>query len=168
MSGVVWRIVNSTYHSRVQYSQLGYMLISCHCDFVYMYSVHVGWFLASQTLALCLSCSVHIVAQQANRYIVAFHIAISYDTQRSRYNRRVVGLCAACMVCVTLTDRCTRWPVHCSAWLQCVEHTEWGTCPGGGGGRVWCLMYRDTDSALWRLAQYTTTFSLAALGDSMD
>jgi len=28
--------------------------------------------------------SDHIVAQQANRYIVAFLIAISYDTQRSR------------------------------------------------------------------------------------
>ena len=44
-----------------------------------------------------------------------------------------------------LTDHCTCWPVHCSAWLQRVKHTEWDTCPGGGGGRVWCLTYRDTD-----------------------
>ena len=37
--------------------------------------------------------SDHIVAQQANRYIVAFHIAISsYDTQRPPYNGRSVGL----------------------------------------------------------------------------
>jgi len=42
--------------------------------------------------------SDHIVAQQANRYIVAFHIAISYDTQRPPYNGRAVGLRAACMV----------------------------------------------------------------------
>ena len=41
-----------------------------------------GWALASD----------HIVAQQANRYIVAFHIAIWYDTQRPPYNRRAVGL----------------------------------------------------------------------------
>ena len=36
--------------------------------------------------------SDHIVAQQANRYIVTFHIAISYDTQRPPYNGRAVGL----------------------------------------------------------------------------
>ena len=36
--------------------------------------------------------SDHIVAQQANRYIVAFHIAISYDTQRPPYNGRAVGI----------------------------------------------------------------------------
>ena len=42
--------------------------------------------------------SDHIVAQQANRYIVAFHIAISYDTQRPGYNGRAVGLRAPCMV----------------------------------------------------------------------
>jgi len=39
--------------------------------------------------------SDHIVA---NRYIVAFHIAISYDTQWPGYNGRAVGLRAACMV----------------------------------------------------------------------
>ena len=50
--------------------------------------------------------SDHIIAQKANRYIVAFHIAISYDMQRPRYNGRAVGLCAACMVCVTLMDHC--------------------------------------------------------------
>jgi len=44
------------------------------------------------------SISDHIVAQQANRYIVAFHIAISYDTQRPGYNGRAVGLRAPCMV----------------------------------------------------------------------
>ena len=38
MPGMVWRIVNSTYHSSMQYSQLGYMLISCHSDFLYMHS----------------------------------------------------------------------------------------------------------------------------------
>jgi len=47
-------------------------------------------------------CSDHIVAQQANRYIVAFHIAISYDTQRPPYNGWAVCLPptirAACMV----------------------------------------------------------------------
>jgi len=43
-------------------------------------------------------CSDHIVAQQANRYIVAFHIAISYNTQRPGYNGRAVGLRAPCMV----------------------------------------------------------------------
>ena len=37
------------------YSQLGYMLISCHCDILYMHSVRVGWLLTSQMLALCLS-----------------------------------------------------------------------------------------------------------------
>ena len=42
--------------------------------------------------------SDHIVAQQANRYIVAFHIAISYDTQRPGYYGRAVGLRAPCMV----------------------------------------------------------------------
>jgi len=68
---------------------------------------------------------------------------------------------------VVLTDRCTRRPVHCSAWPQRVKHTEWETCPGGSG-RVWRFTYRDTDSAPRRLAQYTTTFSLAALGDGMD
>ena len=52
--------------------------------------------------------SHHIIAQQANRYIVAFRMAISHDTQRPRYNKRAVGLQAACMVSVTLTDRCTR------------------------------------------------------------
>jgi len=36
--------------------------------------------------------SDHIVAQQANRYIVAFHIAIWCDTQRPPYNGRAVGL----------------------------------------------------------------------------
>jgi len=36
--------------------------------------------------------SDHIVAQQANRYIVAFHIAILYDTQRPPYKGRAVGL----------------------------------------------------------------------------
>ena len=36
--------------------------------------------------------SDHIVAQHANRYIVAFHIAISYDTQRPPYNGRAVVL----------------------------------------------------------------------------
>ena len=36
--------------------------------------------------------SDHIIAQQANRYIVAFHIAISYDMHRPPYNRRAVGL----------------------------------------------------------------------------
>ena len=65
--------------------------------------------------------SEHIVSQQANRYIVALHIAISYDTQRPRYNGQAVGLCTARMVCVTLTDRCMRWQVHCSAWLQRVK-----------------------------------------------
>jgi len=39
-----------------------------------------------------ISNSDHIVAQQANRYIVAFHIAIPYDTQRPPYNGRAVGL----------------------------------------------------------------------------
>jgi len=58
----------------------------------------VGW----------IKISDHIVAQQANRYIVVFHIAISYDTQRPQYNGWAVGLHAACMVCVTLTDHCTR------------------------------------------------------------
>jgi len=111
-------------------------------------------------------CSDHIVAQQANRYIVAFHIAISYDTQRPRYNGRAVDQRAGCMVCVTMMDHCTCWPVHCSAWLQRVKHTEWDTCPGGGC--VWCLTYRDTDSAPGRPAQYTMTFSLPALGDGMD
>jgi len=36
--------------------------------------------------------SDHIVAQQANRYIVTFLIAISYDTQRPPYNGQAVGL----------------------------------------------------------------------------
>jgi len=36
--------------------------------------------------------SDHIVAQQANRYIVAFHIAISYDMQRPPYNGWALGL----------------------------------------------------------------------------
>jgi len=61
-----------------------------------------------QTMKSKVVTSDHIVAQQANRYIVAFHIAISYDTQRPRHNGRAVGLCDACCgVCVTLTDRCT-------------------------------------------------------------
>jgi len=46
-------------------------------------------------------------------------------------------------------------PVHCSAWLQHVKHTEWDTCPGGCG-RVWCLTFRDNHSAPRRPAQYTT------------
>ena len=50
------------------------------------------------------SFSGHIVAQQANRYIVAFHIAISYDTQLPAYNGRAVGLRAALHGLVTLTD----------------------------------------------------------------
>ena len=79
----------------------------------------------------CVRFSHHIVAQRANRYIVAFHLLISrYRTICSGlgYNRRAVGLRAACMVCVTLTYHCTvytRWPVRCSAWLQHVKHTEW-------------------------------------------
>jgi len=36
------------------------------------------------------------------------------------------------------------------------------------GGRIWCLTYRDIDSAPHRPAQYTTTFSMAALKDGMD
>jgi len=108
--------------------------------------------------------SDHIVAQQANRDIVAFHITISYDMQRPPYNGRAVGLpptAYALHVWSHLMDQCTHWPVHCSVW-----NTEWDTCPGGGGC-VWCL--RDSDSAPRRLAQYTTTFSLAALlGDGMD
>ena len=39
-----------------------------------------------------VAASDHIVAQQANRYIVTFHIAISYDTQRPPYNGQAVGL----------------------------------------------------------------------------
>jgi len=52
------------------------------------------WFHFYNTLLLrCyILISDHIVVQQANRYIVAFHIAISYDTQRPPYNGRAVGL----------------------------------------------------------------------------
>ena len=65
-----------------------------------------------------VSFSDHIVAQQANRYIVAFHIAISYDTQRPPYNGRSVGLRAACMVSFD-------GPLYAlSSALQRVKHTE--------------------------------------------
>jgi len=83
--------------------------------------------------------SDHIVAQQADQYIMVFHIAISYDTQRPGYNGRVVGLRAVCMVCVTLTDHCTRWPVYCR--LDC---SVWNTLNGTrvqaatGAFDVWC------------------------------
>jgi len=50
--------------------------------------------------------SDHVIAQRANRYVVAFHIAILYDMQQPRYNGWAVGLRAACMVCVTLTVHC--------------------------------------------------------------
>ena len=59
------------------------------------------------------STSDHIVAQQANRYIVAFDIAILYDMQRPRYNGR-----AACVVCVD-------GPLFAlTSALQRVKHTE--------------------------------------------
>jgi len=56
----VWhRIVNSTYHSSVEYNQLGYMLKSHYnpcllsLRFFHMYNVCVGCLLTSQMLALC-------------------------------------------------------------------------------------------------------------------
>jgi len=58
MSGMVWPMVNSTYHSSVEYSQLGHMLkshiflVCCHCDFFLVYNVHVRCLLTSQMLAL--------------------------------------------------------------------------------------------------------------------
>ena len=56
---VVQRIVNSTFHSSVEYSQLGYMLkfhyILCLLSlrFFHGHDVPVGCLLTSQTLALC-------------------------------------------------------------------------------------------------------------------
>ena len=90
----------------------------------------------SSYLSKCqVRCSDHIVAQQANRYIVAFHITISYDMQRPWYNGRAVGLRAACMVCNTLTDHCTRWPVTSALqrsttacethWMRQVSRRRW-------------------------------------------
>jgi len=49
-----------------------------------------NWYKSSPAVAH--GTSDHIVAQQANRYIVAFHIAILYDTQRPPYKGRAVGL----------------------------------------------------------------------------
>jgi len=117
----------------------------------------VPWTICTLDHSYPIETSYHIVAQQANWYIV--HIAISYDTQRPPYNGWAVGLRAACMVSFD-------GPLYVlTSALQCVKHTEWDTCPGGGGC-VWCLTYRD--SAPRRPAQYTTTFSLAALGNGMD
>jgi len=45
-----------------------------------------------------LACSVRIVAQRANRYIVAFHIAISYDISsltRRRQSSNADGRCTS-------------------------------------------------------------------------
>jgi len=72
-----------------------------------------------------VKCSDHIVAQQANRYIVAFHIAISYDTQRPPYNGRAVGLPPTRCMCGLIwrttvrADQCTaacetHWMRHVS------------------------------------------------------
>ena len=67
--------------------------------------------------------SDHIVAQQANRYIVAFHIAISYDTQRPGYNGRAVGLCSMHGL-VTLADRCIVLAYQCTAGLTAACETH--------------------------------------------
>ena len=58
MSGLVECIVNPTYHSSVEYSQLGYMFKSQYIlclfqyDFFHVYNVRVGWLLTSQMLTL--------------------------------------------------------------------------------------------------------------------
>jgi len=58
-----------------------------------MYQVDVAYcYRPSSGTCVDHNTSDHIVAQQANRYIVAFHIAISYNTQRPPYNGRAVGL----------------------------------------------------------------------------
>ena len=74
----------------------------CCVDYFYKHTQFLFVFVTTGVQCLdtlgCASSSDHIVAQKANRYIVVFHIAISYDMQRPQYNGRAVGLRAACMV----------------------------------------------------------------------
>jgi len=122
---------------------------------------------SQQSKAICAGvCSDHIVAQQAYRYIVAFHIAISYDTQRPPYNGRAVGLppmrCMYGLIWRTTVcaDQCTAGSAACEThWMRRVSRRR----------RV-RLMF-DLQGQ-WQCAAETGTIydgvSLAALGDGMD
>ena len=102
-------------------------------------------------LKMKLLFSDHIVAQQANRYIVAFHITISYDMQQPRYNGRAVGLRAACMV--SLPWRTT---VRADQSTAALDSSVWNTLNGHVSRWRWARLMFDVHGH-WQYAAETGT-----------
>jgi len=92
---------------------------------------------------------VHLVAQQANRYIVAFHIAILYDIvyllirRWQSSDRRVAG--ALVYTAVTWWRPVADWPLSRRPVTDLVVITLWVPCELFIRGRVRLFMRDMTD-----------------------